>query len=525
MRHILQVKLMMDARRVPSFLNKRKKAGAQQETKESNNFLSSLWIYAIFGAFSTPFILLGDNYIFQMSLLFGIFMFMTLTALISDFSSVLLDIRDRNILGTKPISRKTISMAKTMHIFIYMVFLTGAIGLLPLVVGLVRHGVLFFVVFLLTLILMDLLVVVLTALLYLAVLKFFDGEKLKDMINYVQIGLTVGITLGYQVLIRLFDIVEFNVIFQPKWWQIFIPPIWFGAPFEVFLHGSRDPLYIVFTLLALLIPIAAILIYVKLMPSLERNLQKLADPGKRGGKGRGKWKERISAMLPVGPQEKAFFRFTWTMIGHEREFKLKVYPSLGFSLIFPFIFLFTQINQMGFQALRGTKLYLFIYFCALLVPTVVMMLRYSGKYKAAWIYEATPIAEPSAFHRGAILAALLRLVLPVYLLECVLFVFLFGAAIIPDLIVFALSIMFYTVLSFAGLSKALPFSMPFEAAQQSEGMKMIPLMMLLGVLALIHLGATFIPYGVYIYLVLLLIINWITWSKLFSSAVKREVSA
>lgn len=524
MRHILQVKLMMDARRVPTFMNKNKgkKSADRQEANDSNNFLGSLWIYGIFGAFSSPFILLGDNYIFQMSLLFGIFMFMTLTALISDFSSVLLDIRDRNILGTKPINRKTVSMAKTVHVFIYMVFLTGAIGIIPLVVGLIKHGVMFSLVFLFTLILMDLLVVVLTAMLYLAVLRFFDGEKLKDMINYVQIGFTIAITIGYQLLIRLFDIVHLDVVFQPKWWQVFVVPVWFGAPFEVLLKGSRDPLFIGFTVLALLVPILAILIYIKLMPSLERNLQKLADPGERSDKKGGGWKRFVSGLLPVGPQEKAFFGFAWTMIGNEREFKLKVYPSLGFSLIFPFIFIFTQLKEVGFQGLPGTKLYLFIYFCALLVPTIIMMLRYSGKYKAAWIYHTAPIAERSAIHRGTIMAALIRLVLPLYLLESIIFTLLFGMEIIPDLIVFGFAIMLYAVISFAFLSKALPFSQPFEAAQQSEGMRMIPLMLLLGVFGGIHLAATFVNYGVYIYLVILLISNGITWRHVFSSSAAKS---
>ncbi|MFD3259227.1 hypothetical protein ACE3MQ_11520 [Paenibacillus lentus] len=523
MRHILQVKLMMDARRVPSFMNKNssRKSADRQETKDSNNFLGSLWIYGIFGAFSTPFILLGENYIFQMSLLFGIFMFMTLTALISDFSSVLLDIRDRNILGTKPVSRKTISMAKTVHVFIYMVFLTGAIGIIPLIVGLVKHGVLFFLIFLLALILMDLLVVVLTATLYLAVLRFFDGEKLKDMINYVQIGFTIAITIGYQLLIRLFDIVNLDVVFQPKWWQIFVVPVWFGAPFEVLLQGNRDPFYVGFTLLAIAVPVLAILVYIKLMPSLERNLQKLADPGERSNKGDRGWKRFISGLLPVGPQEKAFFRFAWTMIGNERDFKLKVYPSLGFSLIFPFIFIFAQLKEIGFKGLPGTKLYLFIYFCALLVPTIIMMLRYSGKHKAAWIYHTVPIAERSAIHRGTIMAALIRLVLPIYVLESIIFALLFGVVIIPDLIVFGFAIMLYSVISFAFLSKALPFSQPFEAAQQSEGLRIIPLMLLLAVFGVIHLAATFVNYGVYIYLVILIIVNMITWSRVFSSSAAK----
>ena len=43
--------------------------------------------------------------------------FMVMTSMISDFSSVLLHIRNRNILFTKPIDRKTINAAKIVHIF------------------------------------------------------------------------------------------------------------------------------------------------------------------------------------------------------------------------------------------------------------------------------------------------------------------------------------------------------------------------------------------------------------------------
>ena len=32
-----------------------------------------------------------------------------------------------------------------------------------------------------------------------------------------------------------------------------------------------------------------------------------------------------------------------------------------------------------------------IYFCALLIPTVVMMMKYSAGYKGAWVYKAIPI--------------------------------------------------------------------------------------------------------------------------------------
>lgn len=67
-----------------------------------------------------------------------------MTSMISDFSSVLLDVRDRSILSTKPIATKTVNAAKFMHIFIYLAYLTIALTTIPLLVGLFTQGIIFF---------------------------------------------------------------------------------------------------------------------------------------------------------------------------------------------------------------------------------------------------------------------------------------------------------------------------------------------------------------------------------------------
>lgn len=508
MRRILQVKLTMDGRCVPTII--RRSSNKKTENKDENSFIKSLWLYGLMGLIMLPFVMI-NNYIFGMSLIFGMIMFMIMTSLISDFSSVLLDIRDKNIIFSKPVSSKTLSMAKTIHILIYMFFLTFALSGMALVLSLIKHGLVFFIIFLLEIILMDLLIVVLTALLYLIILKFFDGEKLKDIINYVQIGLSIAITIGYQLIGRLFSFVNLNAVFSPKWWQYFIVPIWFGAPFELALHSNTHIYYVIFSLLAVFVPIISIIIYIKLIPSFEKNLQKLNNNGTKTRKKNKKIFERISRLVCFDKKERIFFRFASDMMKNERDFKLKVYPSLGFALIFPFIFIFSELHANTLHNIASGKMYLNIYFCALLLPTVVMMMKYSVQYKGSWIYKVMPIENVAPVFKGTLKALIVKLLCPIFIAESILFIIIFGFRILPDLIAVLLNVLLFTLICFHIIKKSLPFSEPFESGQQSERFTIFPLMILLGILAGIHYGITLIHYGIYIYIVILILGNIAVW--------------
>ena len=259
MRKILQLKFVLNERNVPTVM----KNNSSKKKEEGNSFIKSLWFYALLGLMLVPFVISKGNYLFQMSFLFGILMFMMMTILISDFSSVLLDLKDKNIILSKPVNGKTLSLAKTIHITIYMFYITFSFTAPALLVSLYKHGFLFFTIFLLEIILMDLLIVALTALLYLLILKFFDGEKLKDIINYVQILLTIALSIGYQLIGRLFDFSDImNINFVPKWWQCLIPSVWFGGPFELILNNNHGSHIILFSALALIIPVLSIILYI-----------------------------------------------------------------------------------------------------------------------------------------------------------------------------------------------------------------------------------------------------------------------
>jgi ABC-2 type transport system permease protein len=513
LRRILQVKFTMDQRRVPAVIQQQGKKG--KESKNENRFIKSLWIYALFGLFIIPFVLMGENYIFQMSIAFAVIMFIVMTSMISDFSVVILDIRDNTILFTKPVEKKTISLAKTIHVCVYLFFLTGAMTIIPLIVALINQGVWFFLLFLAGIVLTDILIVVFTALLYYLILKYFDGERLKDIINYVQIGLSIGLAVGYQVVARSFEFVDLQVTFTAQWWQVFFPPVWFGSLFEWSLNGGGNPLIILFSAMALLFPFAALGIYIKILPSFERNLQKLNSHGGKKGKKTNVIGKSLMRIMCYSKEERAFYQFAHYMMKNEREFKLKVYPGLGFAIILPFIFVFNHLMISSFEDLSSSMVYLSIYASLIVIPTVVMQLGYSGKYKGSWIYKVVPVERHAPIHKGTLKAFLAKLFIPLYMVMAVCFLFLFGVKVLPGLIIVLISAFIYTVICYKLLSGGLPFTESFDGVKQSDAWKVLPFYIIIGAFVGMHILSLKIDYGIYVYLVLLSITNFIVWKFSF----------
>ncbi|WP_243291793.1 hypothetical protein [Bacillus sp. FJAT-47783] len=513
MRRILQVKLTMDGRRVPTIFSQ----NVNKKGKEnSNQYIKSLWIYVLFGLFMIPILLMGENYLFQMSLFYGIFTFFVMSSMISDFSSVLLDIRDRNIMFPKPVDRKTISTAKMVHVVIYLSFLTIALVGVPLIVGLVKNGLLFLLVSVVNIILIDLLIVGLTTLIYLFILRFFDGEKLKDIINFVQIGLSLMIMVGYQLLIRSFELIDLTISLEPRWWQVFIFPMWYGANMEMIMKGAFQPFYVLFSALGILVPFLSIWIFMKLNSTFEQNLQKLAYHGKEKEPKRSKFGQSLLRIICRSHEERAFFRFASSMMKNERDFKLKVYPFLGFSVVLPFIFIINVLNT-DLDHLSTSKTYLTIYFSLIIIPTIMILLKYSGTYKGAWIYRVAPIKQLKWVFSGTIKAFIFKLYLPVYLFLSVLFIVLFGVKILPDLVVVFFNACTYAVICFMILKKSIPFSESFDQYNQnSNGSIVFGLMLLVALFAGIHYFSTLYSYGIYLYLVITIIFLATIWKLAFN---------
>ncbi|WP_415298100.1 ABC transporter permease [Clostridium perfringens] len=517
MRLILETKLTMDRRREHT-INMNNKSSDEKD----NSFGKALILYGVMGAFMSMLIIIKQNIMLQMAVYFGFFMFVIGSSFIADFAYVLLDVRDKNLLGITGVSSKTINAAKITNILIYMTKLSLAYGGVGILVSL-RYGILFTIVFILEIILINLFMILITAFIYYLVLKFFNGEKLKDIINVVQIVLTVGIMIMYQLVGRLFDILDVGSRFAiTSWWQGFIAPLWFAAPLEIIESGVIDRTLIIFTGLAILAPILSILIYFKIAKKFEDYIQKLNDNTYKG-KDRIPFSFKIGNLVCRSSTEKSFFNFTVNIIKSERNFKLKTYPNIAMSLVFPFIFLFNFIRSYESFAdwknhMANSNEFFTLYICIFMLTPVILMVKYSDQFKASWIYKAVPIDDMASIFKGTYKGVFYKMILPVYTILALVYLWVFGLRIIPQIIAILFVIIILNLITVKLMDKHLPFSVSFKDGEKMDDLGItLFIFMLSGILGVVHYIINRLNYGVYIFILIELILIWILWTIISKS--------
>nr|WP_316045989.1 hypothetical protein [Planococcus glaciei] len=221
-------------------------------------------------------------------------------------------------------------------------------------------------------------------------------------------------------------------------------------------------------------------------------------------------------------EERIFFRFAASMMKKEREFKLKVFPALGMSIFFPFLFIFTFSEDGGLEEMAEGNLFLFIYFCNFMIPSLVYMLKFSEGFKGAWLFKAAPIERISYAYSGALKAFLVKLYVPVFIAVSLIFMWVFTMRILPDLAAVFLGGLLQTLIAHKVVNEdGFPFSMSFEFAQEAGTTKMLMLSLLTGAFIGAHFIAASIAWGIYIYIAILAAALWIGWQRFFWENKKR----
>jgi hypothetical protein len=491
MRRIVELKLTLDRRR----------ALLPNQKVEAEGIPWSFYLtYGVFGIFAGVAILSGAPLFVCANISIGMILFLLAMTMISDYSSVLLDLADRGILLSRPVSRKTVHAARLVHIAFYLVRIVGVLGITPLVAGTVRFGAVFLAIFLIELPLATIFVILGVSILYMAILRFFDGEKLRDIINYFQIALSFVMVIAYQFLGRFMSIAGAGKDIAIRYWHFLLPSSWFAALLALFVEGDRRSGLSLLALMAFAVPAAAALIYrFAVAPYFERNLEKMSAVGGRRPRRRSFVGGPLAVILCRNREERAFFRFFNLLMANDRSLKLRVYPSLGMAIAMPFVMLFafsTKGSNILLPDLSSGPLYLLLYFVLAFVSVLSIQFRYSESHKAAWLYRAAPVSSPGSIIKAEVKAIVARYVMVVALISSAIFLALVGFRILGDIAIFLVNAVLLTLACVALIPPVLPFSKDVKEAKNEVAFGKAFLMMgLSGGVALIHWGASHLPWG------------------------------
>jgi ABC-2 type transport system permease protein len=472
---ILRIKLLMDDRRPNSIQQVQKK----KNSKPVRFATLGQMLYSLFmGLFFLFAFGVGADDITHITLFFTVFIFILIFVLISDFTSVLIDVRDNQIILPKPVNDATFVLARLLHIVVHVTklvipmvvpslvftgFQHGAAGIFPLLV--LQLIAVFFTIFLINAI-------------YILILRITTPDRFKNVIGSFQIFFAVFIYAGYQLVPRMIDMSTMQQYsFTTVSWRIVYPPYWLGGAWQYLHEGVWGSAYGWYLPLCLALPFVSLWLVIRyfapafnsklsMISSSEGSGTSLPETAAKKIQHKQGWGEKAAALMTEKGAERMGFLLTWKITGRSRDFKLKTYPSIGYMLVY-FVLVLLPRKQQGFRMSELSNMhssagkiifFSLIYFTTFTLMVAISRIPFSERYKASWIYYITPLSVPGRTISGALKAMIAKFCMPVLILTTVLTVSFWGPAILPNLILgISNQLLIVSMIAYLNLHQ-LPFS-------------------------------------------------------------------
>lgn len=495
---ILDVKLKMDDRRPNAYTQMQ-----QRKKKErKNGSLAVILISFLMGIFYLIAFSITKDHLTQLFIWFSVFMVMLSITLISDFTNVLIDVKDNFVILPKPVNDKTVVVSRILHIMVHVSKIVIPLTLPGLVFIAVMHGGLPAVWFAVLVFLLSIFSIFLINAVYLVALKLTTPNRFKEILNYIQIIFSIIIFATYYLVPRLtrnLNLDDLDLWAYP--WLNLVPTFWFAAAYQAVADGIFTLPMILYILLALIVPIVSLWLVVKVFaPSFNRKLALLGGSGSdapavktavaKRAAGTPFYKQ-LARWFTRGHQEQLSFELVWLITGRSREFKLKVYPSLAYVLVYFVYFLFT--GKYGSAAEAWSRLpetnmfFLLIYSSTFVFITAISNLVYSDKFRAGWVYYAAPVKEPGTLLMGAFKAAFVKFFLPFYLLIAAFALAVWGVKVVPDLLLGLVNVALINIIFAFIFLRKLPFATEMNVKQSAGNiLKGLMILAVPGFLGFLH---------------------------------------
>lgn len=492
---ILTTKLIMDDRRPNSFQQMRAK---QKQKPVKGATLATMFTAILAGGLFAFISAQLRNPVTSFTIYFFFFITFLASILIADFTSVLIDVRDSYIILPKPVTDRTFVLSRLLHIFIHVCKIVTPMMLPGAVFFAIKYGVAVLLVFMVLIFTATLFAIFLINACYILILRITTPQKFQNIISYIQIAFAIFFYACYQLVPRMidkfagYDLSHSNTV-------IFLPSYWFGAAMQQVYSVVNSPQVWLGAVLSLAIPILSLWVVIKYFaPSFNQKLALISAGSSEGGStnvkkektysGYSRW---LAGLLTRKGPERTGFLFTWKMMLRSRDFKMKVYPAIGYMLVIIVMMFISMhgltINDFKQQTTLGKKaLLIVIYFSNLLLITGLGQITIHDKFKAAWIFFTTPVDTPGEIVSGAVKASIAQFFLPVASVITITMLALGGPALLPNILFGICNELLITSLAAYITVNKLPFSSPGNIKESRGILRVFAVMIPGGVLAVTH---------------------------------------
>lgn len=493
MKEIISIKLIMDNRRPSVFRRNQPK----NKSELKNSTLMTMLISFFMGLFLLYSYFMGANVVSSLALFFIGFIFLTSSILISDFAAVLVDTRDNQIILSKPIDDKTLITARILHILIYTIKIVLPISVPGLIALTVNQGFRSVLPFIIMTTIVTIFSVFVINILYILIIKMSSAQKFQSIITNMQVGMTILVFGVYQLLPRFYEMNDSKKIdFQTLSWKMFIPPYWFAEVTDFLMTFNMSPNKITSLMLTFLSVILGFIILIKyLAPEFNKRILSFSNSSENKktqnqiSKSKLSYYQIISKFAGLyikNPLEKSVFQFASKMMLRSRDFRLRFLPSIGYLIVFVLVFVISRLKSEN-STIQNTDFFgkfpilMLIYMVSVVPTNAFSQMKFSEKFKAAWIYYITPNAKPGLIFSGTIKSILTLYYLPIVIIGILISAIIGDFYIFMNMILgFSNVILFFCLYVLTGELK-LPFSGSVEMIQKGSFQFKILIVLLLNI--------------------------------------------
>jgi ABC-2 type transport system permease protein len=483
--------------------------------KQSNNILIIFVINVITGIFLGILVVFIKSLLVSMVLVHATIMLMVALSLISNFSRVLLDTTDNRVLNPRPIDSRTFFMARIAYISVYLFLITLGLSLVSMVAGTIKFGLLFLPAFIFTLFLNTLFIIFITNLFYIVLMRFSTMERLRDIILYFQIFISMMFMFAYIMVPKLLNISYLKELtFSITGWVYLMPPAWMGGTLDAIVNGNFQSTQVICIALAAVIPILSMFIVVKfLAPHFNRRLAQMEVSSATSRETRTRTFFQtldtfFSKLLSRNRTERAVFQMIWRIAARDRKFKLIVYPNLGFILFFFYQLVlapYESFYEVLYVLPHTQKFIILLYISCVLIPLAIYQSTFNDSFKAAWVYRVLPFAEPGDILAGALKAIIMKFILPFFIISAFI-LFIWGLPAVDDVLLGFLNVWFICIMVAFMSARFLPFSRKHIVNDPGIKKQRFFLTLMIIILGIIHYSLTQFKYGVTVAIPLLFLL-------------------